>query len=983
MNTLEFLQTILPEEGWKLLALGRPEHSGLAHKAYESLEVMAKAIDSYDRQPTTTVYHACCAYKGPNFTDEKTGKTKYRGEPNWFKAKAFWADIDCGEKKAAEGKGYATKSEAAKAIFGFCREHGFPDPMVVDSSGGLHCYWPLTQTIGPKSWCRIADGFKAALKAGGVIVDPSRTADLSSVLRPVGSTNKKPGREPRRVVVKRGANPCTPAEFAAAVSKATGSLAAPVPTRKYDLSINDDLTAHLGPQLESSAQEVANHCAQVAEMRDTLGQVGHDQWFGVIGIVKHCVEGIELAHEWSNGPTYNAAGVDTKYETWNAGPTKCEFFQACNPSGCASCPHNGKITSPIQLGRIMPEPAEIEVPVEEEAAPTMLVPQLPQSFAWSNNLMVRLLPDKDGVLQQFMFCQTLFYPIHRIRKPDGTFAFTMRMHLPDQRVRDFEVDTAAIAAASDLLKALGKYELMPTNNKDASMHMTAYVRDSIHKLMHEQREIDTLTHFGWREDLSGFLLGDRLYTKDGEVRKVFVGGAAQDKLNVFPEPKGSLAEYSKAVNFVYSRPHSEAAQYVFCNTFGSMLTPLGDPSYNGVLLCVMGDSGMGKTTVGVAARYGVCNAMPLVLGRKDGATANARWKELGTYRNIPILLDEYTDVDAETLSSMAYTISQGFDKSRLTSQGGKISFAERQAWAQSPEVTANEDLLAKLAQHNANTLPEAMRMVQINFSRYGVPKIEPATDVERAREVWADNSGHAGDAFMQYVVTHQDEVSKLIRSIGDKVAERLSDSMYRFYRGHAACTLAAAKILIDLGIVDFDYAALEHFCARMLRDQVDAVLTGNVVSPGDALSRLVREMSNRIIVTTGYRDLRTDARGPEDSLSRIAAAPVGRRVLGVTNPNSSEKVDPKVVGKLFMAKKEFNDWCTKNRTDPKVLLDYAGVAGWQVPWTEKFNIGRGTAYSTGSCAVYVFDYNAMEGSVEATSGPAVADQDAAAVSSIR
>jgi hypothetical protein len=499
--------------------------------------------------------------------------------------------------------------------------------------------------------------------------------------------------------------------------------------------------------------------------------------------------------------------------------------------------------------------------------------------------------------------------------------------------------------------------------------------------MHEQREIDTLTHFGWREDMSGFLLGERFYAKDGSVRKVFVGGAAVDKLNVFPDPKGSLAEYSKAVDFVYNRPHSEAAQYVFCNTFGSLLTPLGDPSYFGVLLCVMGDSGLGKTTVGVAARYGLGNAMPLVIGRKDGATANARWKELGTMRNIPILFDEYTDIDAETLSSMAYTISQGYDKSRLTSQGGKLGFAERQSWAQSPEVTANEDLLAKLAQHNANTLPEAMRMVQVNFTRYGVEPIKPTTDVERAREVWADNAGNAGDAFISYVVTHQAEVSKLIREIGDRVAQRLPDAMYRFYRGHTACTLAAAKILIDLNIVSFDFAALESFSARMLRDQVDAVLTGNIVSPGDALSRLVREMSNRIIVTAGYRDLRTDSRGPEDSLSRINAAPVGRRVLGMANPNASEKVDPKVVGKLFLAKKEFNDWCTKNRTDPKALLDYAGVAGWQIPWSEKFNIGRGTAYSTGACAVYVFDYHGMEGAVEKTSGPALVNSEEAAVSS--
>lgn len=990
MNTLEFLQTILPEEGWKFLALGRPEHSGLAHKAYESLEVMAQAIDSYDRQPTTTVYHACAAYKAPNFEDAKTGKTKYRGESNWLKAKAFWCDIDCGADKAAEGKGYPTKTDAGRAIIGFCRQHGFPEPMVVDSGGGLHCYWPLTRTIGPKSWCRMADGFKAALKAGGVIVDPTRTADLSSVLRPVGSTNKKPGREPREVAVKRPPNPCTPEEFADAVARACVSLTAEVPvTRRYDTSINDDLIAHLGPQLESSAQEVANHCAQVAAMRDTQGDVNYEHWRGVIGIIKHCTEGFDLAVEWSarRGETgHSNTDVLTRYESWDAGPATCAFFQGCNSGGCDGCVHQGKITSPIQLGRIMPEPAEMEVPVqaEDNTIQAATVPELPNGYAWNNNLMVRMLPDLNGVLQPFKFCHALFYPIQRIRKPDGTFAFTIRMHLPDQRIRDFEVDTAAIAGASDLLKALGRYELMPTNNKDASMHMTAYIRDSVHKLMHEQREVDTLTHFGWREDMSGFLLGDRLYHKDGTVRRVFIGGAAAEHKGALPDPRGNLTAYSEAVNFVYNRDNSQAAQYAFCSAYGSLLTPFGEDSYNGILMCIVsGKSGRGKTTVGAAARYGLGDATKMTFAGRSGATWNARWAILGAFKNIPVVFDEMTDMEPAQFSEMAYTISQGSDKSRLTSQGGKVGFADRHSWAQSPDLTANEDMLAKLAQHNANTQAEAMRVVQINFGRYDVPIIKPAELVSRALEQMRDNMGCAGDVFVKYLVANQDRVRSLFRKFESTLSTALPESEYRFYRNHAACTLTAAKLLTELGIVDFDMHELENFTHRMLRDQIDLVKAGNTTNPGDAVSRMVRDLSNRIIVTTGYRDTRTDSRGPEESLSRLTATPCGRRVLGVNNPNSTEKVDPKIVGKLFLAKKEFNDWCAKNRIEPKEVIEYCRLAGWLVPWADRFNLGRGTAYTTSACAVYVFDFTAMEGAVEKTNGPVLVDTEAAEVSSIR
>jgi len=222
MDTLTFLKTILPEDGYKFVGLSRAGNPGIAHKAYASLETMATAIASYAVQPNLTVYHACCSYKEASYEVLIDGepKRKYRGEPNWSKVKSFWADIDCGESKADEGKGYATKSEAAKAIVVFCRTNNFPDPMLVDSGGGIHCYWPLTQDIGPKSWRTMAAGFKAALAGAGLLVDPTRTADLSSVLRPVGTTNRKPGRDAREVKVLRQTQPVTPAAFNTAIRAA-------------------------------------------------------------------------------------------------------------------------------------------------------------------------------------------------------------------------------------------------------------------------------------------------------------------------------------------------------------------------------------------------------------------------------------------------------------------------------------------------------------------------------------------------------------------------------------------------------------------------------------------------------------------------------------------------------------------------------------------------------------------------------------------
>ena len=362
VSTLEFLQATLPADGYKFVALAKAGGQGLAHKAYESLEVMAQAIDSYDRQENLTVYHACASYKAPSYDTvdlEGKRKRKFRGQPNWDKAKSLWCDVDCGEDKAAEGKGYATKGEAAKLIHEFCTEKALPQPLIVDSGGGIHCYWPFTKTVGPNTWIKMGTMLKTAFKEAGLLVDPTRTADLSSVLRPVGTHNRKPGREVREVKAKTTVTFTEPETLFKVLSKITQPVELPL-INKYaaHVGLNDELTAHLGPKLESSANGVANHCAQVAAVRDTQGDVSYEHWRGVVGILKHCVEGYELAVEWSarRGITgHTNTDVRTRYESWDAGPAKCEFFQGCNPDGCTSCLHKGKITSPIQLGRLKSE----------------------------------------------------------------------------------------------------------------------------------------------------------------------------------------------------------------------------------------------------------------------------------------------------------------------------------------------------------------------------------------------------------------------------------------------------------------------------------------------------------------------------------------------------------------------------------------------------------------------------------------------------
>ena len=104
----------------------------------------------------------------------------------------FWADIDCGADKAGAGKGYRDNTQARTALAEFCKDTGLPlSNFVVDSGGGLHVYWVLDDFLEREAWQAYAKKLKAVMKAVGFLADPTRTADIASILRVPGTLNFK------------------------------------------------------------------------------------------------------------------------------------------------------------------------------------------------------------------------------------------------------------------------------------------------------------------------------------------------------------------------------------------------------------------------------------------------------------------------------------------------------------------------------------------------------------------------------------------------------------------------------------------------------------------------------------------------------------------------------------------------------------------------------------------------------------------------
>ena len=177
MNTLEFLQRVLPAEGFYVTTVINQD--GNKQGFYKTVEELAKVSEALDKRNNNT-YFAISAFS------EKGN----RRQDNVRATKVVALDIDCGE-----GKPFPSWKEGLVALGKFTDNLKLPKPMVIFSGNGLHVYWVLTKELEPMEWKPLATAMKSACIDKEFHVDAGLTANSALVLRAVGTHNPKNGNE--------------------------------------------------------------------------------------------------------------------------------------------------------------------------------------------------------------------------------------------------------------------------------------------------------------------------------------------------------------------------------------------------------------------------------------------------------------------------------------------------------------------------------------------------------------------------------------------------------------------------------------------------------------------------------------------------------------------------------------------------------------------------------------------------------------------
>lgn len=791
MNTFEFLQLVLPSRGVYCVTV--VPGAGKSYQRFtRSLARMAEIITEENASTAENrgaVYHACASYH--------SGR---RLSANAAFVRAFWLDLDVGPDKA-----FASRSDAARGLAGFCRELGLPGPLVVGSGMGLHGYWPLTEDITCAEWLPYARGLKALCAEHGFAAGRERTADIASILRPPGSTHRKSGDRPVSVLHQAGASPLG----AFAVWRSSGAGSAGLGDRPKPLKADASIfsTRSLQPL---DLGELCRRCAQVRHLRDNP-TLPEPQWFGTLGVLAFAEGGASLAHEWSAGdPRYSPEQTQKKLDAKAAvGPTTCRWFKDNFPAQCRGCPYtvSTPLDTPAVRDEVVPPPLDAGPPILVEHSFDDIEP-----FVYSSNGCTGLVRVQQGATttQTIISSWVDITSVARAElRPDAYYVNLIIRDAVQQRVVPVDAGVLKSQTLGPTLATAGinVHELEPTRRLLTLAYDRAKHRKGV-LTMHEQ--------FGWKQDDTAFLAGPYLYT-DGTMERTgeLLGETRVRAQWLDATASGDLGQWLSLVDRS-TGVGREAVGFCLLASMAAVMMKFLSSEGGAIFAATTRESGPGKSfALAVAASFWASLQRALFITEID--TVVTKSSAMAALGNLPCFMDEMQARDPERLYQFIQGFTEGRGKTRGTADGRIL---HSPAWS-TTIVTASNQSLVDTIHSTGQTDAPAFRVLE--FPLDGKNRGSFVDGDQMVRQMWR-NGALAGQKFLR-ALTKPDVlawVAQVLQPYGRGIVEQGGfQHEHRFWvRGLVGCGIAG-MIAQRAGALPFAPArvmnwAVDHF--RQMRE---------------------------------------------------------------------------------------------------------------------------------------------------------------------
>ena len=915
MNTLDFLQRVLPTEGMYC----RFSLTGKRNRFFSDLADVVNEVQALDRKGQNA-YFASSSFK-----DDSS-----RRNTNVEAIKVVTIDVDCGEDKP-----FPNWKAGLKALGKFIADMKLPKPLIIKSGNGLHTYWIVERDLDRDEWTPIARAMKDAAAGQKFEIDVTKTADPSAVLRPVGTHNFKDPTNPKLVEVLIDGGDTTVAALKKALAYYFNPTNAPV--KKKNNGLLDSLAAR-SDMPPAVGHLVAEKCQQVQWAVENQDQVSEPFWYALIGLAAFCEEPEDTARRWSeNHPGYSESATLKKMEQWReqaTGPSTCAKFEAERPIGCKGCPFAGKIGSPARLG-VRYQEVDTSADAPDEVVTDI---EIPKPFKRTAKGIMATIDDTDIEVAPFDI-----YPLSY--GYDEHLGYEVAQFMWERPHVGWRVLTMRQAYLAD-----GTYREFVSNIADQGIvlqtkRQTEYFQIMLRSYMNELRKVRTVTNhyatMGWKEDNKVFILGDDLYRRndDGSVNKdtirlaTHVNRAGSDMFTV----KGNYDTW-KAGTSILRKGKLYPHQFSIGLGLASILMQF--TGLKGVTVSFYGPSGSGKSLAQLMQQS--VWGDPEKLHFQSKFTANSLFSRFGLYGNLPMTVDEATQMTDKDVGDYLYWVSQGRDKARLTRSAEEKAPKE---WALFSTLSTNRPISSKLISTGDETDAQLARLLELRVDPS--PLFSKGSDTGRkVHRLFTQNYGFAGRLFLERVMEIGEQgIRAMLAAAFDEFEKKYGKvftGVERFWEVAIVMTDLALRLAHEWGIIDYTEAASIKWVLSQIDDMRETI-EDNHRDVFDLLAQYVNDhLSDTLLV---FHDPGKD---PLPNYERLPRGPIRIRIDGQRNAGSTKLVG----GTMMLERSHFRQWFAKQGGNPRDFAAQIARDGADAtPPSKKASLGKNTPISPPQCYV--------------------------------
>lgn len=858
MTPQEFFAVVLPPPGHGLYCAAELTTKRKEHKFEENYEELQPHVDAWVEAKYST-YFALATF-------EKSGS---RVAANARHIRALFVDLDCNEDGP---KTYGTKEEGLQAFNEFLAATGLGElgrPYIVDSGGGYHAYWPLSETQDITSWKPVAENFKRLCKQEGLKIDMTVTADAARVLRYPGSLNfKAVYPEPLPVQIIQEGDVFAFDTLAAHIrEKLTTAPASPAPSNVIEMpgprpaltpsATSVKLFENSATRFKNilRATQAGSGCGQLEYYIENAEDDGMEPlWRGWLSIAQKC-EDNEKAVVWiSKLHPYDTERMNQKLREIK-GPYPCIKFDSENPGICSKCPHWGKITNPLALGRevkidVEEKEIEVEASAEEDAGevaePVAIKrPVPPKGYAYGEKGGVyheREVEMADGSKNK-KYVMLIPYDLFvvDILNAHGDHTVHMMALRPEGPV-DVMVPSKALVSKDETVKALAQQNIMASFGSGNDKNLFEYARACVEQAALAKRALTVPDSYGWQADKS-YVYAGRIFSKGKPPVKVPMPGL--ENIVSCTQPKGTLDGWRTVVSMLI-----EKKMY---RHLSIMLLGAGAPlmRYTGLagmtVHCASTESGTGKSlALELAASVW---GHPTRYRTGKGTSPVAMQQRLGLLHCHPMISDEITNnnrKDFEWFPGFLLDMSEGKGKERMESGANKerLNLSTWFTIAMLSSNTHGVDWLTGVRKHSSEG--ELRRLLEYIIED---PLSWTSAEVEIIKSLH-HNYGTVGFMMADYMVENEALLPELTNETVQrmyKVFNATNDE--RFWMAGIGCAVAAGVLWSQkyMGVIDLPlkqiidaYKDVVAFMRKSMRS--------NVRTAENVLNNFISEHFGKLLV---------------------------------------------------------------------------------------------------------------------------------------